>query len=59
MYRVITQVKEISSKIFNIVEVDMFHFMEDRMCSCNKISNYFSSGGIDHDTIQGGIYLSL
>ncbi len=59
MYWVVTQVKGISSEIANIVEVDMFYLMEDRMCSCDKASNYCSTGVSDHDTIQNGIYLNL
>ena len=59
MYWVVTQVKGVSSEIPNIIEVDMFHCMEDRMCSCVKANNYRSIGVKDHDTIQDGIYLNL
>ena len=59
MYWVVTQVKGVSSEILNIIEVDMLYIMEDRMCSCNKASNYRSIGVSDHDTIQDGIYLNL
>ena len=59
MYWVVTQMKDISSEIYNIVEVDMFVSMEDRMCSCAKASNYCSTGVPGHDTIQDGIYLNL
>ena len=59
MYWVVTQVKDVSSEINNIVEVDMFHCMEDRMCSYDMASNYCSTGVPDHDTIQDGIYLNL
>lgn len=51
--------KDISSEIINIVEADMLHFMESRMCSCEKASNYCSTGVSGHDTIQDGIYLNL
>ena len=59
MYWVVTQVKDVSSEIVNIVEVDMFHSMEDRIYSCDKASSYCSTGVSDHDTIQDGIYLNL
>lgn len=59
MYRVVTQVKDISSEMYNIVEVDMLYHMESRMCSCDKASNYCSTGVSGHDTIQDGIYLNL
>ena len=59
MYWVVTQVKDISSEIADIVEADMFHAMESRMCNCEKASNYCSTGVEGHDTIQDGIYLNL
>ena len=59
MYWVVTQVKDASSEILDIVEADMVHLMESRMCSCDKVSNYRSTGVTDHDTIQDGIYLNL
>jgi hypothetical protein len=59
MYWVVTQVKDVSSEIIDIVEVDMFHAMEDSMWSCDKASNYRSTGVSGHDTIQNGIYLNL
>lgn len=59
MYWVVTQVKGISSEILYIVEVDMFHLMEDKMNSCDKASSYRSTGVSDQDTIQDGIYLNL
>ena len=37
----------------------MVHLMESRMCSCDKVSNYRSTGVTDYDTIQDGIYLNL
>lgn len=43
----------------DIVEVDMLHIMENRMCSCVKASNYRSTGVLDHDTLQDGIYLNV
>ena len=59
MYWVVTQVKGVSSEILDIIEADMVHLMESRMCSCGKVSNYCSIGVKDHDTIQDGIYLNL
>lgn len=52
MYWVVTQVKDVSSEMFYIVKVDMFHIMEDRMCSCAKASNYYFTGVSGHDTIK-------
>ena len=59
MYWVVTQVKEVSSEIYDLVEVAMVHNMESRMCNCAKASNYRSTGVAGHDTIQDGIYLNL
>ena len=60
MYWVVTQVKNVSSEIFDIVEADiMVRLMESRMCSCDKVSSYCSTGVTDHDTIQNGVYLNL
>ena len=53
MYWVVTQVKDVSSEIYDITEADMLSHMESRMCSCDKASNYCSVGVSDHDTIQG------
>lgn len=59
MYWVVTQVKDVSSEISNIAEVDMLCFMEDGMCSYDKANSYCSAGVSGHDTIQDGIYLNL
>ena len=59
MYRVVTQVKGISSEIFYITEAGMVNNIESGMYSCGKASNYFSVGVLNHDMIQDGIYLNL
>ena len=59
MYWVVTKVKEVSSEIENIVEADIFWAMEGRTHNYAMASNYGSTGILDHDTIQDGIYLNL
>ena len=59
MYWVVTKVKEVSSEIYNIVEADILWAMEGRIHNYAMVSNYGSTGILDHDTIQDGIYLNL
>ena len=59
MYWVVTKVKEVSSEIDNIVEADIFRAMEGSTHKYTMVSNYGSTGILDHDTIQDGIYLNL
>lgn len=59
MYWVVMKVKEVSPEIYNIVEADIIWAMESRTHNYDMVSSYGSTGVLDHDTIQDGIYQNL